>query len=308
MNTDKLDNSVRDIKSVTNIAIVSNAVLSALKFIIGFWAGSIALIADGVHSLTDIVTDLAVFLGVHFGSKAPDAEHPYGHGRFETISAMVVSLVLFVAGATMIYKASMRIAAQHSHEDAVANMSYWVLVAALISIVLKEFLYRITQKVAVKTHSSALHANAWHHRSDAYSSIAVVVGFLSMRLTGYVHGDEIAAIAVGLMIIMVSIKIINGCLHEFVERAVDTETIAEIKKVIEAQPQIKDWHNLRTRTVSREIFIDMHILVDPNLDVVSAHNVAESLELSLHKQLKRPVNITVHVEPDLPELRKPHIR
>ena len=178
-----------------------------------------------------------------------------------------------------------------------------VLAVAVLSIGTKEGLYLISRKVAVKTHSTALYANAWHHRSDALSSVAVVIGFISMEF-GFVYGDRIATIAVGLMIILVGAGIIGGCLHEFAERAVDSETVVRIERIIGDETRIRQWHKLRTRSVGREVFLDLHILVDPQFGITEAHQIAESLETTLHAQIARPVNITVHIEPDKPELRK----
>lgn len=303
MTREKLQKSSTRIKSVTNLSLVVNGLLCVAKFIIGYLAGSIALVADGVHSLSDMVTDFAVLVGSYFGAKEPDAEHPYGHGRIETFSALFIAAVLGFVGCVMIYKASIKIAQIHTHDVAV-TISNSVLVVALLSVLSKELLYRITQSVAVKTHSSALYANAWHHRSDALSSIAVIIGFVSMRLLGYVHGDQVAAIAVGLMIVMVSVKIIGGCLSEFTEKAVDSETMEQIRRVIDAEQQIRQYHNLRTRTVGREIFLDLHILVAPELNISQAHKISENLENALHAQIPQPVNITVHIEPDIPDQRK----
>ncbi len=302
---EKLEKSRAKIKSVTNLSIVVNSLLCIAKFVIGFLAGSIALVADGVHSLSDMVTDFAVLVGSYFGAKKPDTEHPYGHGRIETFSALFVAAVLGIVGGFMIYKASIGIAKAHTHNDA-GNISNSVLAVAVLSVLSKELLYRITQKVAVRTHSSALYANAWHHRSDALSSIAVIIGFISMRF-GYVDGDQVAAIAVGIMIVLVSVKIIGGCLSEFTEKAVDSETMGQIKRIINAEQQIRQYHNLRTRTVGREIFLDLHILVAPELNISQAHKISENLENALHEQIAQPVNITVHIEPDIPDQRKENL-
>lgn len=298
MDSDKQKIAGRQIKSVTNLAIATNLALFVIKVLVGFLSGSIALIADGIHSLSDMVTDFAVLLGYHFGSKEPDQEHPYGHGRIETFSAGFIALVLVFIGSVMIHQAAIAIVREKVAEPGIA-----VLIVALISVVTKELLFRRTKRVAVESHSSALYANAWHHRSDAISSIAVVIGFVSVRW-GYAHGDHVAAIAIGLMIILVGVKIIGGCLHELTESAVDEGTIEHIKHIVNANEQIRQWHKLRSRTVGREVFLDLHILVDPGLNVAAAHEIAESLEKALHEQITRPVNITVHIEPDIPALRK----
>lgn len=298
----KRDIANRQIRIVTYVGVVVNVVLAGVKFAVGFSAGSMALLADGVHSLSDTATDFAVLLGIHFGSKAPDPEHPYGHGRIETFASLFIAVVLVVVGGVMIFRASMSIAAGQSQANAVAvgPAVFW---AALLSVFVKEALYQLTKKTAVKVHSTALYANAWHHRSDALSSIVVLIGFVSLRF-GYVYGDQIATVAVGLMIILVAVKIVRGCLDEFAERAVDSATMERIKQIIDSEDRICQWHNLRTRSAGREIFIDLHILVDGELNISNAHEIAEELEETLHARMTRPVNITIHVEPDRPELRK----
>jgi len=298
MDSDKQQVVRSRIKSVTNFAIGVNAALFVMKLAVGFLSGSIALIADGIHSLSDMTTDLAVLLGLRLGAKEPDREHPYGHGRAETFSAGFIALVLLLVGAAMIYYAAVDIT-----KGKVTIPHTAVLIVVIVSIIAKELLYRATKRVAIRSYSSALYANAWHHRSDALSSVAVLIGFISLKF-GFDYGDQIAAIAVGLMIILVAVRIIGDCMRELTEGSIDPATIERIKEVIAANSAIRQWHKLRTRTVGREVFLDLHILVDPALDVAAAHEISESLEKALHEQIARPVNIIVHIEPDIPQMRK----
>ena len=288
----------RQIKSITYRSIAANIGLSLVKAGIGLFAGSLALLADGIHSLSDVATDAAVLLGLRLGAKAPDQNHPYGHGRAETFSAGLVAFVLLLVGGAMIYYATLSIT-----RDETTILRFEVLAAAVISIAAKEWLYRATRKVAIQSHSPALYANAWHHRSDALSSVAVAIGFITLRF-GFDHGDQVAAIAVGLMIIWVGIKVMGDALRELTESAVDSGTHERIKDIINSKASIRQWHKLRTRSVGREIFLDLHILVDPGLNITAAHEIAEGLEKALDEQIARPINITVHIEPDIPELRK----
>ena len=291
------------IRRVTYWGMLTNFGLAVFKSTIGLVVGSISLFADGIHSLSDLLTDVAVLVGVHFGSKEPDSEHPYGHGRLETFSTAFVAAILILVGCGMIYKASGDIARMHATGVEKVTISSWVIWIAMLSVVSKEILYRWTRIVAVRAHSSVVYANAWHHRSDALSSIAVIVGAIAVKF-GYPHGDQLGAIVVGIMIILVGIKVIDGCIREFSERAVDARTVEQIQKIIEAEKRIRSWHKLRTRSVGREIFLDLHILVDPQLNITDAHEIADCLEGTLHKQMPQPVNVMVHVEPDLPEMRK----
>ncbi len=288
----------KQIKSITYIGMVVNIALALIKIVVGFSATSLALVADGIHSFSDLATDVAVLLGLRLGSKAPDQSHPYGHGRAETFSAVLIALILILVGCVMIYYATMAIA-----RDEVTSPNVAVLIAAIVSVAAKEWLYRATKKVAIQSHSSALYANAWHHRSDALSSVAVAIGFISLEF-GFGHGDQVAAIAVGLMIIWVGIRVISDSLRELTESAVDSDTIEHIKNIINDNSSIRQWHKLRTRMVGREVFLDLHILVDPDLSIAAAHEISENLEQALDEQITRPVNITVHIEPDIPALRK----
>lgn len=288
----------QQIKWVTNVSIVTNIALTVAKLIIGFLGGSLAIISDGIHSLSDLATDLAVIFGVHFGSKEPDIKHPYGHGRIETFAGLFVAIVLVFVGGGMIYYAATDIA-----KGKVLTPTAIMYVVTIASILAKEWLFQITKKVAVKTHSAAAYANAWHHRSDALSSIAVLIGFIAIRF-GFKHGDEIAAMAVGVMIILVGISVVGDSLSELTESAVDQGTIEQIKQIINSNTAIRQWHKLRSRVIGREVFLDLHILVAPDLNIAAAHEISENLEKTLHERITRPVNITVHIEPDVPELRK----
>lgn len=278
--------------------MVVNILLAILKTTIGVLVSSLAMIADGIHSLSDLATDAAIIVGSYWGAKKPDRTHPYGHGRMETFSGLFVAVVLMAVGGLMVYEATMAIARNET------TSPHWaVLAGALLSIIAKEWLYRATKRVARRLHSPAVYANAWHHRSDAFSSVAVLIGFIAMTV-GFDHGDQVAAIAVGFMIVVVGGRVITNSLMELTEGAVDPETVEHITSVIRANPAIRQWHRLRTRTVGREVFLDVHILVDPQLNVAAAHDISEGLERALDEQISRPVNITVHIEPDLPRFRK----
>lgn len=298
MREQKFENDNKRIRRVTYLGIVVNVVLAFVKLTVGMWAGSMSLFADGVHSFSDLATDAAVLLGVRFGSKEPDSKHPYGHGRIETFSSVFVASALIIVGGLMIFKASRCIVGIDSGMEKEFVPGALVVFVVLFSVLSKEALYWMTKMVAVKSHSTALYANAWHHRSDALSSVAVLIGFISIKF-GYAYGDQLATVAVGLMIILVGGKIISKCYEEFSEGAVDGETIGQITQIIESNGKIAKWHKLRTRNVGREVFIDMHILVDPGLNIVEAHDIAEDLEEAMHKQIVRPVNITVHIEPNI---------
>jgi cation diffusion facilitator family transporter len=288
----------KEMRAITYIGGVINIALTAIKVAVGYLTGSLAMVADGLHSLSDLATDAAVLLGLRLGSKGPDRSHPYGHGRVETFTGGFIALALILVGGAMVYYATVAIA-----KDEVTKPHIAILIAAIVSIVSKEWLYNVTKRVAIRTHSPSLYANAWHHRSDALSSVAVLIGFI-LLVFGFGHGDQVAAIAVGLMIIWVGVKVIGDVLQELTEGAIDADTIKYIEHIINSNSAIRQWHQLRTRLVGREIFLDVHILVDPNLNVAAAHQIAQNLEDELDRQCSRPVNITIHIEPDVPELRR----
>jgi cation diffusion facilitator family transporter len=291
--------ATKQLRLVTYLSIGANTlILVPVKLIVGFLTGSLSLVADGVHSVTDMITDFAVLLGLYFGSQKPDREHPYGHGKLETLAAAGIALGLLAVGLGMIYYAAHDIA-----KGTVKQPKNLVLVAAGLAIVIKEIIYRVTKAVAIKYHCPAALANAWHDRADALSSVAVVIGVIAQKF-GFNYGDQVAAIAVGIMVSLIATGIFKDCLAELTEQAVDQATLDQIKDVINSDTQVHQWHHLRTRAAGREIFLDLHILVDPNLNILAAHDISERLETALHQQLARPANIIIHVEPDLPQLRK----
>lgn len=277
---------------VTWLGIYINLTLVIAKIITGFAVSSMAMIADGFHSLSDLITDFAIILGVKISKKEPDEDHPYGHGWAENFITFFTAVPLAAAGGYMVLKAVHSIA-----DHKISQIGIPVLVVAVIAIILKEYSFVITKKIAIKLSSSMLYANAWDHRSDALSSLAVAIGAISSML-GLAYADQIAAIIVGLMIVFVAIKILKDSIGQFTARAADGKTNEQITKIIASQSQIRKWHKLRTRIVGRELFMDLHILVDPTLSITEAHNIAETLENELHSQITQPVNITVHIEPD----------
>lgn len=299
MDEDKQTIASRQIRLVTYVSIAANIlILVPVKFIIGFLTGSLSLIADGVNSISDMITDFAVLLGVHLGSKKPDLDHPYGHGKLETLSAAAIALGLLAVGLGMVYYAAHDIAT-----GSIKRTANLVLAAAILAVAIKEIIYRITKAVALKYHCPAALANAWHDRADALSSVAVIIGVVAQKF-GFDYGDQVAAIVIGIMISLVAGGIMRDCLAELTEQAVDQATLDDIKGIIKANGEIRQWHHLRTRAAGREIFLDLHILVDPNLSISDAHDISEKLETALHNQLTRPANIIIHVEPDVPQLRK----
>ncbi|MFA5291693.1 MAG: cation diffusion facilitator family transporter [Phycisphaerae bacterium] len=293
MSKEQKNNEAFDqIIKVTWLGIFINLSLVIAKIITGLIVSSMAMVADGFHSLSDLMTDFAIILGVKISKKEPDKDHPYGHGWAENFITVFTGIPLGIAGGYMVIKAVHSIA-----DHKISQIGMPVLTVAVIAIILKEYSFVVTKRVAVRLSSSMLYANAWDHRSDALSSLAVAIGAISSML-GLAYADQMAAIFVGLMIVFVAIKILKDSIGQFTARAVDEKTNQQIKQIISSQPQIRNWHKLRTRTVGRELFMDLHILVDPTLSITAAHDIAEALENEMHRQISQPVNIVIHIEPN----------
>ncbi len=293
-----MDERQKKINSVTIWGIFLNIFLMLIKLISGILIKSSALIADGVHSLSDLATDFVVLAGTRLSSRPADKTHPYGHGKLETIASLMIGLTLLVISAGLIWSAGVAIYRREHNFP-----GYLVLVIATVSVILKEVLFFITRKTARITHSSVLYANAWHHRSDSLSSVAVLLGGVA-SLFGWGHADQAAAIVVGFMILGVSGKILFEGLHELSEHSADSESIEKIEMVLSKEKDIASWHALRTRKLGPELCVDVHILVDPVLSVQESHDISMKIEEEIEKELSSPVNVLVHVEPDIEAMRK----
>jgi cation diffusion facilitator family transporter len=281
----------RKIRSITLWGVLANIFLIAIKVFSGVLIKSSALIADGIHSLSDLATDFVVLAGARLSNRPPDEAHPYGHKRFETLATQIVGLILLVAGFGFIWKASTTIF--RGEENFPGGL---MLVIAGVSVVVKEILFFMTRKTSRETHSTALYANAWHHRSDSFSSGAVMIGGVA-SLLGWGYADQVATVIVGLMIIGVAGKILYEGLIEITEHSADKESTEKIMKILSEEPEVLEWHELRTRKVGGELFIDLHLLVDPMMSVTDSHVICEKVEEKIEKELKKPVNVLIHIEP-----------
>ncbi|MFC2166477.1 cation diffusion facilitator family transporter [Acidobacteriota bacterium] len=282
----------KKIRTITLWGSLLNAVLMTIKIISGLLIQSSALIADGFHSLSDLITDFLVLLGTKLSSRPADKTHPYGHKKFETLASQLMALILIAIGIGFILSSGGAIL-RHEHNFP----GVFVLIVAVISVISKEVLFYKTRKVSRETESAALYANAWHHRSDSLSSVAVLLGGV-VSLFGWGHGDQVATIVVGFMICGVGAKIFYDCVIELADTAADNESIQIISKILSEQTEISTWHALRTRKLGGELFLDVHICVDPGLSVQEGHDISNRLESEIKQKLSNPVNILVHIEPD----------
>ena len=288
----------KKIRSVTYGGMVLNVFLAAVKLAVGVLVRSSALIADGIHSVSDLATDLVVLVGTRLSSQPADECHPYGHSKLETLASQIIALFLLLVSIGLIWSAG---AAIYNHE--INYPGYPVLLVAAVSVVSKEIIFHLTRKVSRVVRSSALYANAWHHRSDSLSSIAVLLGGTA-GLLGWGYADHASTIAVGFMIIGVALKIFYEGFVELSEHAADRESVETIEKTLSGEEDIRGWHALRTRKLGAELFIDVHILVDPALSVVKGHEITVHVENKIRRELSRPANILIHIEPDLEEMRR----
>lgn len=273
------------------IGALVNLGLFALKFAVGAGVGSVALIADGFHSLSDLVTDFVVIVGMRWGRRPPDETHPYGHGKFETLAGAFVSVALFAVGIEIGLRAFAALG-----NPAGASPGAAMIAVALVSLLTKEVLYRATIRTAAAVKSPALRANAWHHRSDALSSLAVLFGGVASSL-GYGAGDGVAGMAVGAVILASAGRLLWESLHELVEGRLEPAEEEAIARAIAGVPGVEGWHNLRSRRAGRVSFVDVHITVDPEIALRDAHEIASRVEGAVREALGGEVSVTVHVEP-----------
>lgn len=271
-----------------------NVALAAAKMVAGALANSMAVFADGVHSLTDLASDLALLIGVRYWTQPSDRKHPYGHGRIETMIAWSVGFGLAATGAGLAYRAVLALAAPVDVRP--GGLAFAV---ALVSIVAKEVLYQWTARVGRRIKSSALVANAWHHRSDALSSVpaAAAVGG-AILFPGWGVLDPVAALLVCAMVLHAAWRIMAPATRELVDAAPSQGLHDSVMESIRAFPHVKTAHALRLRSTGAKVLMDFHLLVEPSITVQEGHDIAENLKARLHHEYPDVADIVVHVEPD----------
>ena len=288
----------REIYKVTLVGSIGNMLLLTFKFIAGIVGHSSAMIADAVHSLSDFLTDLIVFIFVRISAKPQDDSHDYGHGKFETIASFIIALALMAAATGIIIAGGSKLVAWFNGAQLAAPgmLALW---AALLSIAVKEVLYQYTARRGKNLDSPVMVANAWHHRSDALSSVGTAIGiggaiFLGNRWTVL---DPVASIVVGLMLVKVAFNLLKTSVGELTEGSLPAETEDEILGIILSFPDVEQPHNLRTRRIGNRIAIEAHVRMDGNLPLSTVHDRASAIERRLKERFGSKTHITLHMEP-----------
>jgi cation diffusion facilitator family transporter len=275
----------------TWVSVAVNVVLSTTQIVVGVMAKSQALIADGIHSLSDLVADFVVLFAGHHSQKDADEDHPYGHYRFETAASLALGVILLAVGVGMLWSALQKLESPETIPTVHAS-ALWVAFAALVS---KELLFRYMLRVAKAVKSSMLVANAWHARSDAASSLVVAIGLIG-NLAGYPLLDPIAALIVGFMVAKMGWSFGWDALHDLMDRAVDEEEVQAIRQTLVSTPGVAGVHDIRTRKMGDMIVVDAHIEVDANITVEAGHNIAVAARQAV-LQRHRVLNLMTHVDP-----------
>lgn len=275
-----------------------NVILLAFKFVAGILGHSAAMIADAVHSLSDFVTDVIVLIFVHISGKPQDKSHDYGHGKYETLALTIIGIALQIVAVGIFSNGAQRIIAWLNGEqlETPGMLALW---AALISILLKELTYRYTIRKAKKLNSPALEANAWHHRSDALSSIGTAVGIGGAVLLGkrWTVLDPVASIVVGAFIVKVAIELILQGMRDLLEHSLPDEVEDEIMQIAGSEPDVIEPHDLRTRRIGNRYAIELHILMSGDITLAKAHDHADSIENQLKEKFGQNTHVAIHMEP-----------
>ena len=284
---------------VTLLGSVVNLLLLVFKFVAGVLRHSAAMIADAVHSLSDFVTDLIVIVFVKISSKPEDADHAYGHGKYETLASCIIGLALIVVGVMMGYNAMVKIVDVVRNGTELASPGIIALAAAVLSIVLKEWMFHLTRKVAREVDSPAVEANAWHHRSDALSSVGTAIGIGGAVLLGskWAVLDPIAALVVSVFIVVQAAKILSDAIGQLMEKSLPRDVEQRICEIVYEEEGTSDIHHLRTRKIGSQISIELHVRMNGYLTLREVHDKSIAIEKRLRAAFGDSTYINLHVEP-----------
>lgn len=283
----------QDVRRVTQMGLGVNIVLSLLKISAGWLGHSQAVLADGVHSLSDVTSDVAVLVGVRFWNAPADDSHPHGHARIEALVTLFIGLMLGSVAVGLCYHAIVSV-----REATSATPGRLAVIAAIISIIVKEWLYRYTIRTGRRHRSRAVIANAWHHRSDAISSIPATVAVLAASIApGWQWLDQVGAIVVSVFILQATWKIIWPALLELTDASASAEAVQEIKRIALQTSGVKEVHQIRTRQMGSGVQVDLHVLVEDELTVLEGHSIAREVRQRLREHGPDLTDVVVHIEP-----------
>ncbi len=289
----------QEIRKITVIGAIVNIILTLLKIIAGVFGRSAAMVADGIHSLSDLLSDIVVLAFTHISSKGKDKDHSFGHGKFETLATLIVSVILAAVGGRLMVNGVKSIieAINGNSIPAPGTIALW---AAIISIVSKEILYQATIRTAKRANSPVAMANAWHHRSDALSSIGSLAGIAGAMVLGenWTILDPIASCCISIAIIIVAVKMALPSLEELLETSLPDEIEKDIISVANSVQGVENIHELKTRRNGISYIIDAHIVVNPRISVTEAHNIATDVENAIREKYGNETQINTHIEPD----------
>lgn len=289
----------KEIVKVTLIGTVINAILIVLKFAAGILGNSAAMVADGVHSLSDFLTDFVVIVMLKISSKPSDEDHDFGHGKYETLATTIIGLLLILVGGGILYSGASKIFGFIINNENLDSPGWLAFGAALTSILLKEGIYQYTIAKSKNLNSEALIANAWHHRSDALSSIGTAVGIGAACLLGNTWAilDPLAAIIVSFFIFKVAIQLIKSSVNQLLESSLPKEIEDQIAEIVNSYPGVTEMHDLRTRQVGVNYAITMHVRMDGNISLYESHEKVDLIEKDLKEKFGHQTIISIHVEP-----------
>ena len=289
---------VKGIYRTTIIGSIVNLLLVVCKFIAGFLGRSTAVVADAVHSLSDLLTDIVVLVFVRISGKPADEDHDYGHGKYETLATAIIGIALFAVGVGILVESIEKIVAV-VNGAVLPRPSLLAVIVTLLSVVSKEALYWYTIKMGRKYNSQAVVANGWHHRSDAFSSIGVLIGIVGAMVLGDKWSvlDPIAAAVVSVFIVKVAIDLVKPCVDELLERSLPNDIEQQIEQTILSVDGVTSPHHLRTRRIGNNYAIEVHIRMDGNLTLHEAHRITSAVERRLKEQFGEGTHVGIHTEP-----------
>ena len=283
---------------VTLTGSIVNMILLVMKFVAGILGNSAAMIADAVHSLSDFLMDIVVIALVKLSSKPADKDHDYGHGKYETIATSIIGMALVAVSVMLAWNGIEKIIFVIKGGE-IESPCMIAFIAAVVSILLKEWVFRITKKVALEVNSQALEANAWHHRSDAFSSIGTAIGIGGAVLLGnkWVVLDPIAAVIVSVLIFITAFRLLRQASGELLEESLPKETEDKIEAIVYQDPLVSDIHNLHTRRIGSIIAIEMHLRLPGDISLEESHRHATTIERALRDEFGSGTHIMLHIEP-----------